>query len=178
MTNSTEGLHSGPAQWDRRSISAALRNGLVRGLRLWPNAPDVPEFRYAAVAADWVFYHLDTVAISDKREYVTRCQQDLNLPDYLGHNWDALEEALGDLPQTWPMGHAGVLVLWTGWSNLAAADPRAFQTTLDIWHDTVAAWRSTSEAAVVLSLPTTEVPNDHLHQVAALPRIRPFRGNA
>lgn len=161
-----------PSRWDRQTIGAALRAGLVRGLRLWPQAPDAEQFRAAASDSDWVFCHLDTSSAIDKHAYLAACTRDLSLPGYLGHNWDALEESLGDLPETWPSRRSGALVLWTGWATLADADGAAFQTALSIWHDTVAFWLNSGDAAVVLSMAATEVPPAELHQVASVPRIR------
>lgn len=172
MTYAVADPGGAPQSWDRRSIGALLRARSVRGLRLWPQSPAVEEFQSAASDNDWVYAHLDTTSAVTKHDYLRCCRTDLSLPGYVGHNWDGLEESLGDLPDTWPIRRRGALVVWTGWSTLADADSAAFQTALSIWRDTVASWLETGDAAVVLSLSAREVPVSELHQVASVPRIR------
>lgn len=158
--------------WDRTSIASALMGGDVRGVRIWPQSPPSSEFEIAARRSRWAFNHLDSTAATTKNEYLECCRADLDLPDYLGRNWDALDEALGDLPRQWPRDRAGALLLWTGWSDLADANEKVFSTALDIWHDRVTEWLDLGAAAVVLALPAADIPEVEINAVAAVPRIR------
>jgi RNAse (barnase) inhibitor barstar len=61
---------------------------------------------------------LDTRGARDKQSFLTACARSLAFPDYFGHNWDALADSLGEFARA----RSPVLVVWTGASDLAAAD--------------------------------------------------------
>jgi RNAse (barnase) inhibitor barstar len=62
----------------------------------------------------------------------------LRFPDWVGRNWDALADALGDL--SWlPPGPQ--VVVWAGADALRSAHPAAYRTALEVLRD--AAKRST-----------------------------------
>lgn len=61
---------------------------------------------------------LDTRGAGDKQAFLTACAHALGFPDYFGHNWDAFADSLGEFAGR----HAPVLVVWTGASELDAAD--------------------------------------------------------
>jgi len=162
--------------WNHATIAAVLDAGDVRGVRLWPAAPPHEQFQRAAEDLGWVYRWLDTRHVTDKGGYLEACRAGLQLPGYMGRNWDALEEALDDLPGSWPTGTPGVLVLWSGWSKFAQAAPRDFATALDIWHDAVAVWRSDqSHAALVLPVGQPDLSTGEDRAVATLPRVRKDR---
>jgi hypothetical protein len=46
----------------------------------------------------WRTAHLNASAVSDKAGFLRLTQRVLQLPGYMGSNWDALEEVLRDLP--------------------------------------------------------------------------------
>lgn len=68
---------------------------------------------------------LDTRGAHDKEAFLAACARSLDFPSYFGHNWDALADSLGDFAAQ----KAPVLVVWTGFSDLAQ-DIRA--TAVDI----------------------------------------------
>ncbi|MEZ5119524.1 MAG: barstar family protein [Candidatus Nanopelagicales bacterium] len=61
---------------------------------------------------------LDTRGARDKQSFLSACARSLAFPDYFGHNWDALADSLGEFARE----RSPVLVVWTGASDLAAAD--------------------------------------------------------
>ncbi|HRV65689.1 MAG: barstar family protein [Actinobacteria bacterium] len=61
---------------------------------------------------------LDTRGALDKQSFLTACARSLAFPDYFGHNWDALADSLGEFARE----RSPVLVVWTGASDLDAAD--------------------------------------------------------
>jgi Barstar (barnase inhibitor) len=81
----------------------------------------VAALRNRGVAA----WHLDTSGAHTKAALLERCATDLALPAWFGRNWDALADALRDLP----VPAAGGVVVWTGARSLDA-DVRA--TALEI----------------------------------------------
>ncbi|MGL4651602.1 MAG: barstar family protein [Caldilineaceae bacterium] len=46
----------------------------------------------------WQTAHLNATNVGDKAGFLRLAQRALNLPTYFGHNWDAFEEVLRDLP--------------------------------------------------------------------------------
>ncbi|MFC7829600.1 barstar family protein [Streptomyces sp. NPDC057375] len=67
---------------------------------------------------------LDLGGVTDKAGLMDRCARDLALPDWFGHNWDALADSLAD-PSVWPEGAAdrGLVLVVEGWRAYAEARP-------------------------------------------------------
>jgi len=63
----------------------------------------------------------------------------LALPDYFGHNWDALEECLADLE--W-LPAKGYVLLFTNADQILADDDGEFVTLLEVLSDAGEAWAS------------------------------------
>ncbi|MFE6285434.1 barstar family protein [Streptomyces sp. NPDC057877] len=77
---------------------------------------------------------LDLDGVRDKAGLMDRCARDLRLPDYFGHNWDALSDVLSD-PALWPEGGAGArpLVVVRDWRRYAEARPDEWETAVDVF---------------------------------------------
>lgn len=58
---------------------------------------DLAELQAAAGALGLFNATLDLTGCTDQRELMARMASALRLPDYFGHNWDALDECLADL---------------------------------------------------------------------------------
>lgn len=164
--------------WDAEAVAEALRQGRVRGVRLWPSAPTDAVFSAGAEQAAWRCLSLDTEGVTSKAEYIAACGVQIPLPDYLGHNWDALEEALGDLGVDAASAKAaGLVVVWRNWSAFAAAEPAAFQVALAIWRSVAADWRERLDGAgVVLAMDSRDVtarlPASIAAEITGISRIR------
>lgn len=177
MTFSTGDPGGESPVWGRETITTQLLNGSVRGVRLWPDAPSVQVFLDAARDAQWCALSLNTDTVRTSRDYINTCTLDLQLPDYTGNNWDALEESLSDLvidpTRACPSDSRGLLVVWSGWAAMALRTAPALDTALDIWHEAVQeAIEAGVSVAVVLVWDESEIPHRELSAVAALPRIR------
>ena len=59
-------------------------------------------------------------------------------PDYFGHNWDALDECLGDLD--W-IPATGYVVIWQNASNLLSHASSDFLTLLDVFQYAAQEWQ-------------------------------------
>jgi hypothetical protein len=81
-------------------------------------------------AAGWGCPVLDGHAAHDKASMLRACQAALRLPDWFGHNWDALHDSLIDL--SWLPG-LGQVVLWESAGTLLAADPPTWRTACDVF---------------------------------------------
>ncbi len=73
----------------------------------------------------WIVIRGD--ALTDKTAILAEMGRALALPDYYGHNWDALEECLHDLE-----GESGLALLIDEAGIPEAADPDAWANLLDI----------------------------------------------
>lgn len=108
-------------------LQALLSAGAPGGLHRWPREVPVASAEREATEAGWQVVRLSTSEVPDKRGFLSEISRALSLPDYFGHNWDALEECLQDLAAP-----AGILVLWEGWAELARVDPDTFEIALDV----------------------------------------------
>lgn len=168
---------TGPA-WDAEAVAGALREGRVRGVRMWPSAPADAVFLAGAEQAGWRCLTLDTEGVAAKADYIAACRDQIPLPDYLGRNWDALEEALGDLGvDAAGAGVTGVLVVWRNWSEFATAEPANFQVALAIWRSVASDWRERlAGAGVVLAVDTSDVasrlPENVADEITGISRVR------
>ena len=97
------------------------------GVYHWTSAADARTVEHAAEHAGWRFVALDTWQVEDKSAFLDVCQEAFAFPEWFGHNFDALADALSDVRG--PDG-AGVVVLWEGWGPLARANRRVFDVAL------------------------------------------------
>ncbi|GAA3782113.1 hypothetical protein GCM10022403_015820 [Streptomyces coacervatus] len=83
---------------------------------------------------------LDLDGVTDKAGLMDRCARDLRLPDYFGHNWDALADVLSD-PGVWPEGadEKGLLVVVRNWRSYAEERPDEWETAIDVFSHASAA---------------------------------------
>jgi hypothetical protein len=103
----------------------------------------------------WRCYVLDGTDVESRRAFLDACVETFELPEWFGMNWDALDEALGDLELA---DVPGVVVLWPGWGEFAEAAPRDFAVALDVLHGAVRTWAGEGEMGGVLLL--GEGPDD------------------
>ena len=70
--------------------------------------------------------------MASKAELLDALGRALGFPGWVGMNWDALADALGDL--SWlPPGPK--VVVWTGTEALRSAQPAAYRTALEVLQD-------------------------------------------
>jgi hypothetical protein len=87
----------------------------------------------AARSAGLSTVSLDLTGVSDKRAFMDRCARALALPDWFGHNWDALADCLTDVPRE----PAGRLVVVSGWQAYAEAAPQEWIVAQEVFSDAV-----------------------------------------
>ena len=123
------------------------------------------ELEGAAESRGWLCVVLDSSDVEDKAGFLELCSESFGLPEWFGMNWDALEEALGDLDLG---GAPGILVLWTGWQELADDAPRDFATALDVLSGAAAGWTrdGVSGGVLVLGEGELDVPDLVAHEHA------------
>jgi Barstar (barnase inhibitor) len=99
---------------------------------------NLSELRGAASEGGLTVFDADLSAVQSKGEFLATIAQAIAAPFWLGKNWDALADALGDL--SWQPSGGYVLVLRNGGDsfNLGASDHQIAQEILD---DTVDFWK-------------------------------------
>lgn len=119
----------------------------ARGVVRWTDDVPVADLEEHARAAGRRCVLLDGSDVEDKDGFLTLCEQAFLLPDWFGHNWDALQECLADLDVT-----GGVLVLWSDWELFAEAEPDEYATAVDVFTDTSRHLAADGDDFVVLLL--------------------------
>ena len=108
----------------------------------------------SAKKAGFACFHVDGKNITRKEQLLNGVATALRFPKSFGHNWDALEEALGDLEG---MDADGYVILYDHIDGLLAAHPDQFETLVEILRDAVTSWKEDGTAMVVL-LSGTKAP--------------------
>jgi RNAse (barnase) inhibitor barstar len=83
----------------------------------------------AAERAGLARWAVDLGGVRGKAELLARLAERLGFPEWFGGNWDALNDVLAE--QAWSEPHGIVLTL-ERCGDLAAADPEAFETALEV----------------------------------------------
>lgn len=99
---------------------------------------ELSDLRAAAREAKLPVFDADLSSVQSKGEFLAAIAQAIAAPAWLGKNWDALADALGDM--SWHAAPGYVLVLRNGGENfnLVANDHEVAREILD---DTVSFWK-------------------------------------
>ncbi|MEU5581993.1 barstar family protein [Streptomyces huasconensis] len=110
----------------------------------------------AARGAGWTTAALSLTGVRDKAAFMERCARGLGLPDWFGHNWDALADCLADL--SWAPPARGRLLVVSGWQEYARAAPEEWETAQEVFSSAVEHWRGAEtglEIVLALGPPAT-----------------------
>ena len=88
-----------------------------------------------------------------KGELLEQVAAAFSFPRWTGRNWDALADALGDLSWLPPGPHA---LVWAEPERLAAADPEAYATAVDVLRRAADGSAGTARPLTVLLVPATQ----------------------
>ena len=99
----------------------------------------VAELRTAVALADYILFEADLSQVQGKGEFLAILARVLSAPDWFGHNFDALADALGDL--TWQTAPGYVLLLRNGGNTLGMTTAE-HTTVMEIFANTTAFWKS------------------------------------
>lgn len=122
-------------------------------IALWRDAPDVDAVAELAALLDWASVVIDVSEGGGRAEFFEACAAAFGFPDYFGHNWDAFEECLSsqEFDEIEDLDDAdGLLVLWSGWGDLAAKEPDQFAVAIDVFRDVLAVWEESDLVARVV----------------------------
>jgi len=102
------------------------------------NCP-LDELRAAAVQASYALFEADLAAVQSKGEFLAAIAQAIHAPEWFGHNWDALADALADL--SWHPAPGYVLLLCGGGETLGLSTEE-HATATEIIAGTANFWKS------------------------------------
>ena len=122
-------------------------SGDLTGLHRWASLSDAEDAVEQAERAGWRVVALDTDEADSAQGFLEACADAFGLPDSFRPTWDALDEALPDIDLA---GARGLLVVWTGWAELADADPAAVDTATDVLRTAAQGWQDDGLPATVL----------------------------
>jgi len=120
-----------------------LRSGRA-GLFVAPRL--VGPLRAAAKATGVTWFDLDLAGVTSREAFLKCCAARLQLPDYFGHNWNALYECLLDIAGA---GSPGAVVHWRRGAVLAKRAPDVVKTALEVFRESALYWASTGRVFLV-----------------------------
>lgn len=99
--------------------------------------PDTAAWVSQVSANDFAVWRVNLVKVRSKASLLAALAKALNLPDWFGRNWDALQDCLTDL--SWRPA-PGYVVVMENCQGLAASAPEAFATTLEVLRHSARWW--------------------------------------
>jgi RNAse (barnase) inhibitor barstar len=118
------------------NLKAILRNAEAAGSREYPPA-ELLALKAASDELQFPFAHIDLSTAQDKEDLFAALSIALRLPDWFGHNWDALADCLCDL--SWKPA-PGYVVYIEGHDALRHAKPADFDMLIEIFGEAAAYW--------------------------------------
>jgi hypothetical protein len=102
--------------------------------------PPIPseELEEAVAGHGWTVVAVDLSGVGEKGGLLARFGEGGRFPEWVAPNWDALDDALGDL--SWLGPADGYLVTLAGWDGFVARDPADADLVEAILTDAGAAW--------------------------------------
>ncbi|MFE7119205.1 barstar family protein [Streptomyces sp. NPDC057654] len=129
-------------------IPGLLSGAVAPGVYHWHPPVSVLRTAHHAAEAGWRPAVLNLHGVTDKDSFLARCAADLELPDWFGHNWDALADCLTDL--SWWGEARGYLLLVEGWHAFRTAVPEDADIAADIFAESVNHWADGGSPMTVL----------------------------
>ena len=96
------------------------------------------ELRTATAHAGFALFEVDMAAVQGKDEFIAAVAQAIHAPEWFGHNWDALADALADL--SWHPAPGYVLLLHSGGETLGLSTGE-HATAAEIFVCTTSFWK-------------------------------------
>ena len=122
-------------------------------IALWRDAPDSDASAELAALLDWASVLIDVPEGGGRAAFFEACAAGFGFPDYFGHNWDGFEECLEsqEFDEVEDLDDAdGLLVLWSGWGDMAASEPEQFAIAIDVFRDILSVWEGADLTARVV----------------------------
>jgi hypothetical protein len=120
------------------------------GLRRLTTAVAPTDLVERAAAEGWVPLLVDLTTVVDKADLLERVAAAAAFPAHVGRNWDALQDALGDLSWLGPVD--GYLVVLVGWDGFGVAAPGEAAVLDSVLAQAAAEWADRGTPLVALAL--------------------------
>lgn len=106
-------------------LAAVIAGSAAPGVYRWDGMQPVDDVRHVVESTGWSFAHLTGWTHTTKVDFLHAAGEALGFAEYYGRNLDAFADCLRDLPHQ-------TILLWDGWTPLAAQDPPAFAAVIEI----------------------------------------------
>ncbi|MGA5648370.1 barstar family protein [Streptomyces seoulensis] len=101
--------------------------------------------------AGWKVIPLDLAGVTDQAGFMDRASKALDLPEFAGRNWQAFQDACGDIG--WGPEVPGRLLVVVGWRDYAKAQPEQWESAQQVLESVAGRQQKyDSTLAVVLTL--------------------------
>ena len=110
-------------------LASVLAGHTPGGIYHWHAAFPPEDVQHTVEHAGWQFGYVDGWLAQTKLEFLDAIGLALAFPAHYGRNGDALVDCLRDVAKK---PDAGVVLLWDGWSTLAAEDRDGFNMSLSV----------------------------------------------
>lgn len=136
----------------RARLEAVLNDAAHSGPREL-SLDSLADLKAACRSLGFPFAHIDLAQARNKDDLLAALANALGLPQWFGHNWDALTDCLCDL--SWNPA-PGYLILIEGHDALRASNPQDFDTLIDIFTEAANHWRGMRIPFWTLLTPTAD----------------------
>ena len=102
-------------------LHEVFSGAVTPGLHPLEQAVSAEDLAEMAAGHGWIPIVASLAGVTDKAGLLDRLAEAGRFPDYAGRNWDALQDALGDLAWLGPAD--GFLLVLDGWAGFAGAAP-------------------------------------------------------
>ncbi|MDH4284737.1 MAG: barstar family protein [Gallionellaceae bacterium] len=123
-----------------KALCARLKN--IKEAGAYQLNCSVGELREAAEESSYTLFECDLAGRQGKGEFLAAIAQAIKAPEWFGHNFDALADALSDL--SWSEAPGYVLLLRNGGEMLGLQNDHSIAT--EIFADAAAFWKSQGKA--------------------------------
>jgi hypothetical protein len=131
-------------------LHEVFRGTVAPGLHPLESAVAAEDLAETAAGHGWTPIVVDLAGVVDKAGLLDRIASAAQFPEYTGRNWDALQDALGDLAWLGPTD--GHLLVLAGWDGFAAADPGDAQVLTSVLTSAATEWSSRGTSFVTVTL--------------------------
>ncbi len=122
-------------------------------IALWRDAPDCDAAAEVASLLDWASVIIEVPDGGGRAGFFEACSAGFGFPDDFAHSWESFEECLDaqEFDEVEDLDDAdGLLVLWSGWGDLAETEPEQFAIAIDVFRGILRVWEDSDLSARIV----------------------------